>query len=63
MMGQAYMFEHTNWFQPYVAGYYAFTVLGEDLSREEVEERLDELLLAGQPWLNEPDLKWWTNER
>jgi hypothetical protein len=36
--------EHSEWFKPYAAGWYAFTYLGEDLSREEVEARLDELL-------------------
>lgn len=36
--------EHTEWFRPYVAGYYGWTKLGEDLSRPEVEARLDELL-------------------
>lgn len=36
--------EHTEWFRPYVAGFYAFKYLGEDLSREQVMARLDELL-------------------
>ena len=36
--------EHSDWFKPYVAGYYAFAYLGEDLTRAEVEARLDELL-------------------
>jgi len=30
--------------EPYVAGYYAWTYLGEELDRAEVEARLDELL-------------------
>lgn len=50
-MDQPYLWEHSEWFKPYVAGFYAFTVLGLDLSRAEVEERLPELLAAGQPWL------------
>lgn len=50
-MEQTYLYEHSEWFRPYVAGYYAFTVLGEDLTREEVEARMPELLAAGQPWL------------
>jgi hypothetical protein len=49
-MDQAYMHEHSEWFRPYVAGYYAFTVLGLELTRPEVEARMEELLLAGQPW-------------
>lgn len=36
--------QHTEWFRPYVAGYYAWAYLGEDLSREETEARLGELL-------------------
>ena len=51
IMERPWLFEHTDWFRPYVAGYYAFTILGEDLTRDEVEARLDELLAAGQPWL------------
>lgn len=43
-MEQVYPFEHSAWFRPYAAGYYAMVYLGEDLTREEVEERQDELL-------------------
>jgi hypothetical protein len=32
------------WFRPYVAGYYAHAYLGEDLTREQAEARMDELL-------------------
>lgn len=35
---------HTEWFKPYVAGWYAHRYLGLDLSREEVLARLEELL-------------------
>lgn len=38
------MVEHTPWFRPYVAGWYALRYLGRDLDRAEVMERLDELL-------------------
>jgi hypothetical protein len=38
------MFEHSEWFQPYVAGSYAFRYLGQDLTRPEVEDRIEELL-------------------
>lgn len=51
IMERQWLFEHSPWFQPYVAGYYAYTLLAEDLSREEVEERLQELLTVGQPWV------------
>lgn len=43
-MDQRWMFDHSKWFRPYVAGYYAFVRLGEDLTREQVNERIDELL-------------------
>ena len=36
--------EHSDWFKPYAAGWYAASYLGEDLTREQVEARLDELL-------------------
>ena len=38
------MAEHSEWFKPYVAGFYAHKYLGETLSREQVDARLDELL-------------------
>ena len=43
-MARVWPWEHSDWFKPYVAGYYAFAYLGEDLTRAEVEARLDELL-------------------
>ena len=36
--------EHSEWFKPYAAGWYAHAYLGEDLTREQVEARMDELL-------------------
>lgn len=38
------MAEHSIWFRPYAAGWYAYRYLGLELSRREVEARLDELL-------------------
>lgn len=35
---------HSEWFRVFVAGWYAWRYLGEDLTREETEARLDELL-------------------
>lgn len=43
-MARVWPWEHSDWFKPYVAGFYAFSYLGEDLSRDEVEARMDELL-------------------
>lgn len=43
-IAQVYPFEHSDWFKPYAAGWYAFSYLGEDLARYQVEARLDELL-------------------
>lgn len=43
-MARVWPWEHSEWFQPYVAGFYAATYLGEKLERSEVEARLDELL-------------------
>jgi hypothetical protein len=50
IMERPWLLEHSEWFKPYVAGYYAYTLLGEDLTRREVEARLEELLSVGQPW-------------
>lgn len=46
-MERDWPWEHSGWFRPHVAGYYAWRFLGEDLSRAEVEARLDELLDLG----------------
>lgn len=46
-----WLFAHTPWFRPYVAGFYAWYHGGLNLTRAEVEARMDELLALGQPWL------------
>lgn len=38
------MLPHSEWFKPYVAGFYAKKYLGLDLTREATMARLDELL-------------------
>ena len=43
-MAQTYPFEHSEWFRPFAAGYYASVYLGEELTREEAMARMDELL-------------------
>jgi hypothetical protein len=43
-MARVWPWEHTPWFRPYVAGYYAWAYLGRDLDRDQVEARLGELL-------------------
>lgn len=44
VMERVYVFEHSDWFKPYAAGWYASAYLGQELDRDEVDERLDELL-------------------
>lgn len=45
VMERVYVHEHSEWFKPYVSGYYAAVYLDEpDLSREEVVARMPELL-------------------
>lgn len=44
LMDRIYPWEHTDWFKPHAAGWYAWAYLGEELSREETMARLDELL-------------------
>lgn len=41
---QPYWCEHSEWFKPYVAGFYAWKYLGIELTRGETEEKLDVLL-------------------
>lgn len=43
-LNRVYIMEHSEWFRPYAAGWYAWSYLGEELSREETMARLDELL-------------------
>jgi hypothetical protein len=43
-MARVWPWEHSCWFKPYVAGYYASVYLGQELERPAVEARLDELL-------------------
>lgn len=45
------MFEHSEWFKPYAAGWYAHRYLGQDLTRQETLDRLDELLALEGPFL------------
>jgi hypothetical protein len=48
IMERPWMFEHSEWFKPYVAGYYAFkNNLPDD--REYVTAHLDQLLDFGRP--------------
>lgn len=44
VMDRVYPWPHSSWFKPYVAAFYASTYLGEELTRDEVTARLDELL-------------------
>jgi hypothetical protein len=57
-MARIWPWEHTPWFRPYVAGYYAWVYLHKDLTREQVNARLGELLaLERQASLLAPDDK------
>lgn len=44
VMDRPFILEHSAWFKPYAAGFYAHKYLDEDLTRQETEARLDELL-------------------
>ena len=41
---QPYFLEHSSWFKPFIAGYYAKKYLNQNLTHAEVMARLDELL-------------------
>ena len=47
IMEQPYMFEHSEWFKPYVAGYYAHQ-LGEPDDIDYVSSHIDELIAMGR---------------
>ena len=49
-----YFFEHTEWMKPYVAGFYAWKYEGVMLTREQVMERLNELLAYEHYKIPEP---------
>jgi hypothetical protein len=48
VMEQPYMFEHSEWFKPYAAGYYAH-IFGYPTDREYVMANLKMLLDCGRP--------------
>lgn len=52
-MEQTYSEPHSDWFLPYVAGYYVETIEGLEVPRSFVEARLAECLAIGQPHLEE----------
>lgn len=41
---QPYMLEHSEWFKPYVAGFYAKKYEGRDITREQAVSEMDRLL-------------------
>ncbi len=43
-MERAFHGEHSEWFKPHAAGWYAWSFFGVDISRDEAIERMDELL-------------------
>lgn len=45
-----WLLEHSEWFKPYVAGFYAHHHAGQSISREAAERDLDRWLALGQPW-------------
>jgi hypothetical protein len=45
-----YLWPHSEWFRPYVAGFYAWYYGGREVTREEAIAELEELLALGQPW-------------
>lgn len=53
IMDRPWHYEHSEWFRPFAAGFYAFKYLNEDLTREETTDRLDELLALERRWTQE----------
>lgn len=49
-LNRVWFFEHSDWFKPYVAGYYGH-VVDQHPTREQVIANPDVYLAMGQPWL------------
>jgi hypothetical protein len=50
-----YLFAHSDWFKPYVAGFYAFYYGHVYITRDQADADLDRWLRTGQPWLYPDD--------
>jgi hypothetical protein len=46
-----WLIEHSDWFVPYVCGFYASYYGGEDITREQANAEPGRYLAIGQPWL------------
>lgn len=46
-----YLFAHSDWFRPYVCGFYAHYYGGVSITREQADASPDTWLAMGQPWL------------
>lgn len=51
MPERPYLWEHSEWFKVYVAGFYAWWFGGVEITREQAERQLHYWLAKGQPWL------------
>lgn len=59
-----YLFAHSEWFRPYVAGFYAYYHGWKlQITRDAAEQHMDFWLSLGQPWLYQDALPtppdWW----
>lgn len=50
-----YLWEHSDWIKPYVAGFYAAYYGQQHITRAEAEQELERWLVLGQPWRGERD--------
>lgn len=46
-----FLWEHSDWFKPYAAGFYAWWFRREEITRQTADEFVDHYLAIGQPWL------------
>lgn len=51
-----WLYEHSDWFRPYVAGFYASYYSGVEITRDEAETNLSRYLVLGQPWYGTRDI-------
>ena len=61
IMGQTWPFEHTAWMKPYVAGFYSWTILRENLTREEVDKFSELIFEDAKGVIGENNAKFMSN--
>lgn len=54
-----FLWEHSDWFKPYAAGFYSYWYAEDSATEREVRAHLDTFLRVGQPWLYAEEGRAW----